>query len=51
MTHIKTIKSKYKPYAKNMNEKSSWLRAAVLGSNDGIISIAGLVIGVAGATQ
>ena len=33
------------------NEKANWLRAAVLGSNDGIISIAGLVIGVSEATQ
>ncbi len=28
----------------------NWLRAGVLGANDGIISTAGLVIGVAGAT-
>lgn len=38
-------------YAVNLNKQSNWLRAAVLGSNDGIISIAGLVIGVAEATQ
>lgn len=31
--------------------KLNWLRAAVLGANDGIVSIAGLVVGVAGATQ
>jgi vacuolar iron transporter family protein len=30
--------------------KLNWLRAAVLGANDGIVSIAGLVLGVAGAT-
>ncbi len=30
--------------------KSNWLRAAVLGANDGIVSMAGLVLGVAGAT-
>ena len=35
----------------NAYKQSSWLRAAVLGSNDGIISIAGLVIGVLEATQ
>ena len=29
----------------------NWLRAGVLGANDGIISTAGLVIGVAGATS
>ena len=31
--------------------KLNWLRAAVLGGNDGIVSIAGLVVGVAGATN
>lgn len=29
--------------------RSGWLRAAVLGANDGIVSIAGLIIGVAAA--
>jgi VIT1/CCC1 family predicted Fe2+/Mn2+ transporter len=29
----------------------NWLRAAVLGANDGIVSVAGLVMGVAGATS
>lgn len=28
----------------------NWLRAAVLGADDGIVSVAGLVVGVAGAT-
>lgn len=31
--------------------KLNWLRAGVLGANDGIVSTAGLVFGVAGATQ
>ncbi|MGV1003575.1 MAG: VIT1/CCC1 transporter family protein [Candidatus Nanopelagicales bacterium] len=31
--------------------KLNWLRAAVLGANDGIVSTAGLVFGVAGATS
>src|ERR1017187_4252648 len=31
--------------------KLSWLRAAVLGADDGIVSVAGIVIGVAGATS
>lgn len=31
--------------------KLNWLRAAVLGANDGIVSMAGLVFGVAGATD
>ncbi|MET8578614.1 VIT family protein [Streptomyces sp. NPDC005012] len=34
------------PLAARLN----WLRAAVLGANDGIVSTAGLVVGVAGAT-
>lgn len=36
---------------KSSGQKLNWLRAAVLGANDGIVSIAGLVVGVAGATQ
>ena len=30
--------------------RTNWLRASVLGANDGIVSVAGLVVGVAGAT-
>ncbi|MDQ1710186.1 MAG: vacuolar iron transporter family protein [Frankiaceae bacterium] len=33
-----------------MAARMNWLRAGVLGANDGIVSIAGLVVGVAGAT-
>lgn len=36
---------------KSSKSKLNWLRAAVLGANDGIVSMAGLVVGVAGATQ
>jgi VIT1/CCC1 family predicted Fe2+/Mn2+ transporter len=32
------------------NSRTNWLRAAVLGANDGIVSVAALVVGVAGAT-
>lgn len=41
------------PNAKNLshNDKLNGLRAAVLGANDGIVSTAGLVFGVAGATN
>jgi VIT1/CCC1 family predicted Fe2+/Mn2+ transporter len=28
----------------------NWLRAGVLGANDGIVSVAGIVVGVAGAS-
>jgi len=30
--------------------RMNWLRAGVLGANDGIVSVAGIVVGVAGAT-
>jgi VIT1/CCC1 family predicted Fe2+/Mn2+ transporter len=35
----------------NPGAKLNWLRAAVLGANDGIISVAALVVGVAGAVN
>ncbi len=35
----------------SMASRLNWLRAAVLGANDGIVSTAGLVVGVAGATS
>lgn len=34
---------------RQLDVKLNWLRAAVLGANDGIVSVAGLVMGVAGA--
>lgn len=39
------------PHAIDVLSSLNWLRAAVLGANDGIVSIAGLVVGVAGATN
>lgn len=33
-----------------LGQRLNWLRAGVLGANDGIVSTAGIVIGVAGAT-
>jgi VIT1/CCC1 family predicted Fe2+/Mn2+ transporter len=38
------------PHAGGLAGRLNWLRAAVLGANDGIVSVAGIVIGVAGAT-
>ncbi len=35
----------------NDSSKLNWLRAAVLGANDGIVSVASIVLGVAGATS
>src|SRR3954470_10697052 len=34
---------------RHLGNRSNWLRAAVLGANDGILSTASLVLGVAGA--
>lgn len=34
-----------------LGARLNWLRAAVLGANDGIVSTAGIVVGVAGATD
>ncbi len=39
------------PHRTSTGPKLNWLRASVLGANDGIVSIAGLVVGVAGATS
>lgn len=36
--------------AEGLNNRLNWLRAGVLGANDGIVSTAGVVMGVAGAT-
>ncbi|MGZ4437969.1 MAG: VIT1/CCC1 transporter family protein, partial [Nocardioidaceae bacterium] len=37
-------------HAAGLASRLNWLRAGVLGANDGIVSTAGLVVGVAGAT-
>lgn len=39
------------PHDESLASRLNWLRAGVLGANDGIISTAGLVVGVAGATS
>ncbi len=38
------------PHTAGMSNRLNWLRAGVLGANDGIVSVAGIVVGVAGAT-
>lgn len=40
----------HEPHDPGLGNRLNWLRAGVLGANDGIVSTAGLVIGVAGAT-
>lgn len=41
----------FEPHDAASNAKLNWLRAGVLGANDGIVSIAALVVGVAAATS
>lgn len=38
------------PHGAGLGQRLNWLRAGVLGANDGIVSVAALVVGVAGAT-
>lgn len=38
------------PHTSGLSQRLNWLRAGVLGANDGIVSTAALVVGVAGAT-
>jgi VIT1/CCC1 family predicted Fe2+/Mn2+ transporter len=39
------------PHAGGLANRLNWLRAGVLGANDGIVSVAAIVVGVAGATN
>lgn len=43
--------SQSEPHNSSSGSRLNWLRASVLGANDGIVSIAGLVVGVAGASN
>lgn len=43
--------SDYEPHRVSHLAKLNWLRAGVLGANDGIVSIAALLVGVAAATS
>jgi VIT1/CCC1 family predicted Fe2+/Mn2+ transporter len=38
------------PHENDVAQRLNWLRAGVLGANDGIVSVAAIVVGVAGAT-
>lgn len=39
------------PHRQGLSQRLNWLRAGVLGANDGIVSTAAVVVGVAGATS
>ncbi len=51
MQNITQEQSPIELYSPGYKYRLNWLRAAVLGADDGIVSIAGLVVGVAGATS
>jgi len=51
MTDPPTSPARPHPEQGGSQSKLSWLRAGVLGANDGIVSVAGIVLGVAGATS
>jgi vacuolar iron transporter family protein len=48
---IKDKQNHPEPHRIKHKSRLNWLRAGVLGANDGIVSISGLVIGMAGATD
>ncbi len=41
----------HEPHIQSLAGRLNWLRAGVLGANDGIVSVAAIVVGVAGATS
>jgi VIT1/CCC1 family predicted Fe2+/Mn2+ transporter len=43
--------TKFEPHNNTTNKKLNWLRASVLGANDGIVSTASIIVGVAGASS
>ena len=49
-TPLDTGHDRDEPHDANVGARLNWLRAGVLGANDGIVSTAGVVVGVAGAT-
>ena len=50
MLNIHAVDHQGEQHHDDLSSRLNWLRAGVLGANDGIISTAGLVVGVAGAT-
>jgi len=48
---ISTTARAAEPHDSGLADRLNWLRAAVLGANDGIVSVAAIVVGVAGASS
>jgi VIT1/CCC1 family predicted Fe2+/Mn2+ transporter len=51
MGNIQNSLKPVEPHNQKSGTKLNWLRAAVLGANDGIVSVASIVVGVAGASS
>ncbi len=51
MTEVTENSHAGEAHTESIGARLNWLRAGVLGANDGIVSTAGLVVGVAGATD
>lgn len=49
MTDETALPRSEEPHQEGLAQRLNWLRAGVLGANDGIISVAAVVVGVAGA--
>ncbi|WP_284755870.1 VIT family protein [Arthrobacter sp. efr-133-R2A-120] len=47
---IETVILHHEPQGTGLAAKLNWLRAGILGANDGIVSVAAVVVGVAGLT-
>lgn len=50
-TDAPTGPHRHEPHEGGLNNRLNWLRASVLGANDGIVSTAGILIGAMGATS
>lgn len=50
MTIVNGVRHPDEPHGGSVSARLNWLRAGVLGANDGIVSTAGIVVGVAAAT-
>jgi vacuolar iron transporter family protein len=50
VARVSTTSHPTEPHVGSVSSKLNWLRAGVLGANDGIVSTAGIVVGVAAAT-
>src|SRR5215217_6583937 len=49
-TSLEASHQRDEPHDPSTGARLNWLRAGVLGANDGIVSTAGVVVGFAGAT-